>query len=834
MKKKALSMMLAASMTASLIGMSAAAFASESESAGETYTYRYALADFPTNWSTHENQTNTDSEIMQYIAPGFYTFDFNEARDGYEMVPLMLTGEPEDVTAEYKEQYGLEGDEALAWKLTLRDDIKWEDGTPITAADFVKSAELLLNPEAHNHRADNLYSGSLVLVNAKDYLYQGQHAYADPLIPTADDSEYIAADALEKNEDGVYVKDGKDFGLDLNDSATWSSDGLAAYYAAEGYTEMFVRDGVDLYETVLAANANDDGIVQVTDEVVDALKYIVARLHGAESLEAYQASCEEKPAGNYADIEWQEFVKLGTEYKDMTFDEVGIIAPSDTELVLILEKQLKGFYLKYALTDSWLVKEDLYTSCASVSDGIYTNTYGTSAETTASYGPYKLTSYQADKEYVLDKNEYYFGNVEGQYQTTSIVVSCVKEPATRLEMFLSGDLDSYGLSKDDIEAYGSSDYTYYTTGQSTFFMAFNPDMDGLKAGQEAAGANINKTIITVKEFREAMAYALDRDSFIAAVSPLNSPAFGIFSSSIISDPENAVAYRDTEEAKMVLANFWGLSEDIGEGKMYETVDDAVESITGYNLELAQQKFNEAYDKAIADGLMDEDDVVEIKIGIPNSQSSFYSKGNEFLVNCYTEAVKGTSLEGKLTFTLDDTLGNAFSDYLKANQVDMLFGVGWTGSALDPYNLVEAYTTSEYQYDPSWDTSKEMVSIDLHQDGVLYTASVLDWTYALGGDTITITDPDGAASEFSAGSADGVDAERFQILVAMENAVLSTYDLIPMIDDVSASMKSMKINFGSEEYYYGIERGDVQYMTYNYSDAEWDSFVSEQGGTLNYN
>ena len=82
-------------------------------------------------------------------------------------------------------------------------------------------------------------------------------------------------------------------------------------------------------------------------------------------------------------------------------------------------------------------------------------------------------------------------------------------------------------------------------------------------------------------------------------------------------------------------SFWGLSDDIGEGLMYETVDEAVDSITGYNLEMAQERFNEAYDEAIAAGLMDEDDVVEIKIGLPNSESTFYNKGNEFLVNCYT-------------------------------------------------------------------------------------------------------------------------------------------------------------------------------------------------------
>ena len=44
------------------------------------------------------------------------------------------------------------------------------------------------------------------------------------------------------------------------------------------------------------------------------------------------------------------------------------------------------------------------------------------------------------------------------------------------------------------------------------------------------------------------------------------------------------------------------------------LDDAIDSITGYNLEMARDYFNKAYDEAIEKGLMDEDDAVEITIG----------------------------------------------------------------------------------------------------------------------------------------------------------------------------------------------------------------------------
>lgn len=64
MRKVALSLMLAASMAATTLG-STAVFASDATTTeSESYTYRYALADFPTNWSLHDNQTQTDSELM--------------------------------------------------------------------------------------------------------------------------------------------------------------------------------------------------------------------------------------------------------------------------------------------------------------------------------------------------------------------------------------------------------------------------------------------------------------------------------------------------------------------------------------------------------------------------------------------------------------------------------------------------------------------------------------------------------------------------------------------------------------------------------------------------
>lgn len=789
-----------------------------------SYTYNTSTTAFPTNWSPALQQTNEDQTLLQYLEAPLYAFDYNDEMDGYKLIPCAAAGDPTDVTADYVGQWGIEeGDTARVWSFPLREDVKWEDGTPITAHDYVRSAELMLDPVAKNHRADSFYASSLKVVNAKNYLYAGQHAYLNPMIVNMTDDEYIPVDSFEVNEEGLLTVDGKDLAVDLNTGSTWGG-ALGDYYEEGLYVNA---DGVDVYAEIIEPNANADGMVPVTQEVYDAVSLCIAQLHGYADADAYAAD-----AGDYAYLEAQEMMNYGETYEEMDFSEVGFAAPSDYELVIALDVPLEGFYLRYSFTNGWLLKEDLYLSCESVVDGVYTNTYGTSAETTASYGPYKLTSFQKDKEYVLERNENYF-DLEGKYQTTRIVMHCVAEAATRLQMFLKGELDSYVLTSDDMETYATSDYTYYATEASTFFVAMNPDMDALAANQAALGDNFNKTILTVKEFRQALSYSLDRASFALATAPTNSPAFGVYSNLIIYDPEVGSTYRSTDEAKQVLVDFWGLADDIGEGKLYENIDDAIDSITGYNLEMAREKFNEAYEIAKEQGLMDDDDVIQLMIGIPNGESNFYKKGNEFLVNCWTEAVVGTPFEGRLTFALNDTLGNGFGPAMRNNEVDILFGVGFTGSALDPYNLIQCYTTDDnLRYNTCWDSANDMLTINL--GGTDWTASVADWTYTISGQPITVTDADGNTKDFSADVTDDNAQERFEILAALEGAVLERYELLPLIDDSSAELKSMKINFATEDYVFGMGFGGIKYYTYNYTDDEWAAFIAEQGGTLTYN
>jgi len=596
------------------------------------YTYRRATDTFPINWSPHESQTYVDSAMIgDYVTRFFFDFDYNETMDGYVLKPELVVDYPIDVTADYvSEEWGIaEGETARAWRFTLRDDIKWQDGTPIVAGDFVASAKLLLSPDAQCHRADTLYSGNMVIKNSEAYLKQGK--VAETILGAYMDStgfEDVQAFLAEYGDLAGCIDWDYSFCNTYDfEAGEWTGD-------AEGGV---VDTGLTLAELYTFYTEGEGGayITWMNDE--EKKEWALFELYA-----------------KYA-------------YAETSFDQVGVKSLSDTELVLILAKPLEGFYLYDSLTINWLVHEALYNQCASMDDGVYHNTYGTSAETTMSFGPYMLTSFQSDQLIVLEKNPYWYGYNEaapkGQYQTTIVQWDCVAEPATRLEMFLNGQLDQFDVNKDYIAGYGTSDFAYRFPGNSIFAMAFNPNFEALTANQAAAGEHINKTILTIKEFRMAMSLALNRAGFCLAAAPMNGPAYALYGPQIVGDLDNGIFYRNTDVAKQVVVDFWGLTDEVGEGKPYATIDDAIDSISGYNVEMGKAYFDAAYDEAIAKGFMCEDDVVEIIIGLPSATNPFYNSGIEFLMNNYAEAVKGTKLEGKLTFKRDDTIGNRFGDAL---------------------------------------------------------------------------------------------------------------------------------------------------------------------------
>ena len=148
---------------------------------------------------------------------------------------------------------------------------------------------------------------------------------------------------------------------------------------------------------------NEDGVIPLTDENNALLASVITTNANWGETEA--------DLPNY----WVEALYFEDNY---TYDgHVGLFKSGDYQITLVLAKSLSGFYLLYNLSGNWIVYEDLYESCKKQIEGTdaWTSTYNTSVATTMSYGPYKLTNYQADMSMKFERNENWFGYTDGKH-----------------------------------------------------------------------------------------------------------------------------------------------------------------------------------------------------------------------------------------------------------------------------------------------------------------------------------------------------------------------------------------------------------------------------------
>lgn len=125
------------------------------------HTYRMHTVFSPSNWNELTYQDNNDTQIIDYINGSLFSYDFKfengKIVPGKFEVKYDAAIKLEDVSSKYVgTKWGIPaGATARAYKITLRDGLMWQDGTPIKAEDFVYSMKEQLNPDFKNYRADD-------------------------------------------------------------------------------------------------------------------------------------------------------------------------------------------------------------------------------------------------------------------------------------------------------------------------------------------------------------------------------------------------------------------------------------------------------------------------------------------------------------------------------------------------------------------------------------------------------------------------------------------------------------------------------------------------------
>ena len=798
----------------------------------ESYTYTDWVTTLSANWNPHTYETSDQSYPIDFLTAGLYTFVFNdalhpvegkEAYEGYKIIPEMAAEMPVDVTEAIKAshpQFNIpeNATAGYAYTIALNPNACWEDGTKITADDYIESMKRLLDPRYKNYRANGYYEGSFDITGAEEYANQGA------LVPLDNGATGLyTMEDMVKGDDGVYVtKDGYSAFFPLTTALDWCSG-----YSITELTEMGYLDPASLEG--LQALADESGNVLITDESIALVVTLI----------------DTPNWGNEPPENVPYYIMYNYQYpENVSFDNVGLFKSGEYELTLVLDKSLIGFTLWYNLTGNWLVKTDLYDSCMKETkneDGtsVWTSTYNTSVETTCSYGPYKMTDYQTDKGMHFVKNDKWYGYTDEahkyvhsngkeyrMYQTTEIDTQVVAEVATAKMMFLKGELMTYGLQEDDFNTYRNSDFCFFSPGQATFFLLLNGHMTSIKereAADDFDQATTDLETMTLISFHRAMGLAFDKAAFVETQSPADSVGVGLIGNAYIYDPDSGATYRGTDEAKLVLCEVYGIDPS-----EYATLDDAVASITGYDPVQAKEWFTKAYEEALAAGYITDangDGISDQTVTLTYSASAVSEKLEkrlDYLTEKANEATAGTPFEGKIKFIASAPLGGEWANQFKGGLTDTCLG-GWTGSMMDPFGLIEVYTNPSYQYDAAWWDSKS-VMMKLELDGEEVELSLYDWTLVLNGNEV---------NGYNFGEGQTSAENRLKILAGIEKEVLLTYNYLPFLEEGSMALLSMKAFYVIEDYNPVMGRGGIAYLRYNYTDAAWAEFVEAEGGELTY-
>ena len=787
----------------------------------------------PSNWNELTYLDDNNTQILNYIVSPFFEYDYKFENDikynedgsinkdgivsGAYTVNYSAATKLEDVTSTVDAKWGYTDEQkaegGYAWKITLRDDLKWDDGTPISAANFVYSMQAQLDPAFMNYHG-NTYYDTLGIKNSRGYFFQNQEGTY----------ESVLSQGFNTNEAAIAA--GKTLCVDIH--SLWGASG---YTSADGKT-------APQWVTI------DDATVYYSADGTDYIS-------GAWLWNNYSSILG--PTGPYAP-----YVTILVEnlIHDVKWEDVGIYAEGNA-IVICLDKAYSflnndgslSVWAPYYMSRLPLVHPAKYEAAKiAPADGatLWTSKYNSDLMTTASWGPYKLVAFEAGSHYVLAKNENWYGwNMEeykNQYNVTAITCVKIAEESTQWLMFLTGDLDDAPLTTYNTADYKDSKYANYAPGTGTYFMQLYSNLSVLKESEN------NNGILAIPEFRQAFSLALDRADVVNTIWPGTAiPNLGLINPLYYYDVENSRnladggVYRNTVEAKVTILHAYGFTEDINgmwtNGNISNlTLDEAYESLTGYNPTLAKQKLVEAYNILVADAEKYGYDSTK-KISIIYGASVHTQKQVDraaYLQKVLNDLSAGTPLEGQFEIVLDASAGDQWPEAFRNGDTQIGFGYGFSGDAFDAFYVVGGFIDPDHvwNYHNYWDTSSVNLTLALPEGnyegaGQTITMSALNWYYCL-------MDTAGEYDQYyrydwSEGSAP-VQA-RLKILAALEELVIKENRSVTLISDYYGSFLGAQFSQFSEDYNYFMGFGGIRYMVVNYTDAEWVTFVEQNNGDL---
>ena len=165
---------------------------------------------------------------------------------------------------------------------------------------------------------------------------------------------------------------------------------------------------------------------------------------------------------------------------------------------------------------------------ASLTNGA-NSTYGTPANPFVSYGPYLVKSWDDNQRMVLNKNFDYIRRDLVTYK--SVAYEYTETPAENVQLFEQGVLSATGLVGDDFIKYSENPGIKFSWSGFPQYMIVN----FAPSRNTGAGAYVKSSITTDTRFRQALFFAVDRETYTSTIYVPNV-------TSVLAVPANIKAY----------------------------------------------------------------------------------------------------------------------------------------------------------------------------------------------------------------------------------------------------------------------------------------------------
>ena len=514
------------------------------------------------------------------------------------------------------------------------------------------------------------------------------------------------------------------------------------------------------------------------------------------------------------------------------FDAVGIYKVDDYTFHYVCESRNDINYLLTSFTGNWLVNKAGYEAGYERTESLLSTDYNTTLARSYSYGPYKISKIQAEKEMVLVPNENWYGwqrNEDGrlvsytdflvngehipQYVSTKIVMSVMDEGTARSK-FLKGELSVYAPSAQELSTYSTSSKLYSQNETYTMSFFFNTDVDALRKMDNQKG-NANSVVLSNLNFRKAFSLCIDREEFCystAGWTPEYALMNDLYYYDIYNDADSQ--YRSSPQAMQAVCDLYGVK--YGLGTPYPTLEAAYASINGYNLTQARELMKTAYRELSGAGLYSGGEI-KIKIGYSNGALTSDNTMQCSLIERYLNlAIKDTGF-GKITL---EPVGNIPNRYGDVANGEYAIGYGaWGGAAFYPFRNLQVYMDNDkYSLHEGgcWSPDKEYLTIKIA--GVDVTKTYKEWSGSMVGN-----------GEFADADFD----TKLAICSTLEREFLQKYYRIPLAARTSSELLSYQVMYLTDRYNIMYGYGGMRLMRYLYDDYEFSLFVAENGNRLSY-